>query len=169
MLFIIGAGIVTGIISNYARGNECKDNNDIRILDDHPDWAIGEVEGTWGTIDDLKQKNELGAFTGYFANNLIFSFLTIRIESGCMQGHFYQEDDEDPSLIFLEEYLFIWTTTGHHSFIIMKGKLNNNENDDSVPFVLFGKNDLMYGTSYCTIFSLGQENMYVEGYFSIYG
>ena len=174
ILFIMGAGIITGLISNYADGNECIGdkylgfNPSIKciIVGDHPDWAVGEINGTWGIINPLKQKNELGTFTGYFANQFKYSFLNLNIESGCMQGLFYK-DDENPSLVFFEDYFVIWRTNSFHSLMLLKWEINDNETDNSVPFVILGKNK-SDGSTYCTIFLQGQENMYIDGWVLVY-
>ena len=175
--FIILSGIVTGVILNDDNSNESINIKNqgfhsyfkTDVAGDPPSWAIGEINGSWGNINHLKQKNELGTFTGYFTGKLIYSFLNCNIESGRIQGLFFKEDNENPSLVLLEEFLLFCKADGYHSFIFMKGIIDDNENDINIPFFLLGKTDDSIGSNNFIIYLQGQENMYMDGWYWKYG
>ena len=159
VIFLIGASFQPIISANIGFDNK-SDYKIVNKLDDPPEWADGEFNGTYGKIILGKPSDELGWMEGYWSSNPIgFS----PFETGRIEGYFGEWEDEEPINIIKTNLFSYFKYPYFHSFMI--GTVTAIATDNEKFCISFGRIGIDGTLNYNSLVITG-DNIYFTGNYS---
>jgi hypothetical protein len=166
-IFAVTLLIATAVLPVLGAMNIEKTNeSDYKIINKMvapPDWAMGEFNGSYGT---LKQPTiELGWANGYWSSHLIGY---TRFERGRVEGYFGEWEDEEPTDLMEVEMLSFHSKSRDYMTSFLNGKISNLiTNKVSFCFGI-GRIGNFDGTINWKILQIPGDNLYITGNWSLF-